>query len=76
MTGVIFRSSVGDDITMVSVVDGGSLSVGDSQLVGADGSSDPFPCDGTLPNCAGVHVGTVDVAGPAAVTLRGVSAGV
>ena len=55
---------------MVSVADGGSLTVGESQLVGVDGSSDPFPCDGTLPDCVGVHVGTVDVAGPAVMAAE------
>ena len=68
VTGVVFRSSV-DDITAVSVSDGGSLTVGESQLVGVDGRSDPFPCDGTLPNCVHAHVGPVDVAGPVAITL-------
>ena len=68
VTGVIFRSSAGD-ITAVSVSEGGSLTVGESQLVGADGSSDRFPCEGTLPDCVGVHAGSVDVDGPAAITL-------
>jgi len=68
VTGGVFRSSVGD-VTAVSVAAGGSLTVGASQLVGVDGSSAPFPCDGTLPDCAGAHVGSVDVAGPVAVTL-------
>ena len=71
VTGVAFRSgswSAGD-ITAVSVVEGGSLTVGESQLVGADGSSDPFPCDGTLPDCAAEHAGSVVVDGPAVITL-------
>ena len=68
MSGVVFRSSVGD-ITAISVADGGSLTVGESQLVGADGSSSPFPCDGTLPDCAGAHDGSVVVNGPVAITL-------
>ena len=49
VTGTVFRSS-GGDITAVSVSDGGSLTVGSSELIGADGSADPFPCDGTLPD--------------------------
>eukprot|EP01046_Picozoa_sp_COSAG06_P002710 COSAG06_NODE_98_length_24155_cov_29.681784_17_plen_151_part_00 len=70
VTGVVFHSSAGD-ITAVSVSDGGSMTVGESQLVGADGSSDPFPCDGTLPDCVSAHAGpgAVDVAGPASITL-------
>ena len=68
VTGVVFRSSAGD-ITALSVAEGGSLTVGDSQLVGADGSSDPFPCDGALPNCAGTHDGAVDVEGPSAINM-------
>jgi hypothetical protein len=44
--------------------------VGESQRVDADGSSDPFPCDGTLPDCVGsVHVGSVAVEGPSAVNM-------
>ena len=69
VTGVMFRSTAGDDITAVSVEEGGSLSVADSQLVKADGSADPFPCDGTLPDCVGAHAGAVAVDGPAAITL-------
>ena len=67
-TGVVFRSSVGD-ITAVSLSDGGSLTVSESQLVGADGSSNPFPCDGTLPDCAGAHAGSVVVEGPSAINM-------
>ena len=48
---------------------GGSLTVGGSQLVGADGSADPFPCDGTLPDCAGEHAGSVVVEGPSAINM-------
>ena len=69
VTSVVFRSSSGDDITVVSVSDGGSLTVGESQLVGADGSADPFPCDGTLPICVGPHAGPVTVDGPASIML-------
>eukprot|EP01046_Picozoa_sp_COSAG06_P002703 COSAG06_NODE_98_length_24155_cov_29.681784_10_plen_496_part_00 len=68
VTGVVFRSSVGD-ITAVSLSDGGSLTVGDSQLIAADGSSDPFPCDGTLPDCTGAHVGSVVVDGPSVINM-------
>ena len=43
------------------------MTVGESQLVKADGSADPFPCSGTLPDCTGEHDGSVVVEGPAAV---------
>ena len=68
VTATVFRSTAGD-ITAVSVAEGGSLSVGESQLVGADGSTDPFPCDGTMPDCAGEHAGSVVVEGPSAVNM-------
>eukprot|EP01051_Picozoa_sp_SAG22_P024620 SAG22_NODE_6906_length_796_cov_1.639885_1_plen_242_part_01 len=68
VTATTFRSSDGD-ITAVSVAEGGSFTVGESQLVGADGSADPFPCDGTLPDCAGEHTGSVVVEGPSAVNM-------
>jgi hypothetical protein len=63
-----FRSTAGD-ITAVSVSEGGSMTVGGSRLVGVDGSADPLPCDGVLPNCVGEHDGSVVVEGMAAVTL-------
>ena len=66
VTSAVFRGTAGD-ITAVSVAAGGSLTVDSSQLVGADGSADPFPCDGTLPDCAGQHAGSVTVAGPSAI---------
>ena len=50
---------------LVSVEDGGSLAVTDSQLVAADGSTDPLPCDGAAATCAAPHAGTVELAGPA-----------
>ena len=68
VTGTVFRSS-GGDITAVSVSDGGSLTVGSSELIGADGSADPFPCEGTLPDCAGEHDGSVVEVGPLAVNM-------
>ena len=68
VTQTVFRSTAGD-IAAVSVSDAGSLTVGESQLVGADGSSNPFPCDGTVPDCAGEHAEQVVVDGPAAITL-------
>eukprot|EP01051_Picozoa_sp_SAG22_P000797 SAG22_NODE_25_length_30107_cov_28.456412_18_plen_1854_part_00 len=68
VTATTFRSTA-DDITAVSVAEGGSLTVGESQLVGADGSTDPFPCDGRLPDCAGEHDGSVVVAGPSAINM-------
>ena len=72
VTSVVFRSSSGDDITVVSVSDGGSLTVGESQLVGADGSADPFPCDGNarmLLDCIGVHDGSVVVQGTSVINM-------
>eukprot|EP01049_Picozoa_sp_SAG25_P000322 SAG25_NODE_10_length_28450_cov_12.738775_2_plen_1259_part_00 len=68
VTQTTFRSTAAN-ITAVSVAAGGNLTVGSSQLVRADGHSDPFPCDGTLPRCAGPHAGPVKVDGPAAITL-------
>eukprot|EP01050_Picozoa_sp_SAG11_P008655 SAG11_NODE_773_length_7236_cov_4.526412_1_plen_695_part_00 len=68
VTGAVFRST-GADITAVSVAEGGSLNVRESQLIKVDGSADPFPCDGTLPNCAGEHDGSVVVEGRATITL-------
>jgi hypothetical protein len=64
-----FQSTAGDDITAVSVDEGGSLTVAESQLVHADGRADPFPCNGTLPSCVDVHAAPVEVVGPAVVTL-------
>eukprot|EP01051_Picozoa_sp_SAG22_P017561 SAG22_NODE_2739_length_2261_cov_1.708603_2_plen_346_part_00 len=67
----VFRSMAGD-ITAVSVAEGASLTVSESRLVGASGAGpdiDHFPCDGTLPNCAGAHAGAVVVEGPSTVTL-------
>ena len=65
-----FRGTAGD-MTAVAVAEGASLTVGGSRLVGADGGTDgdTFPCDGTLPNCASEHDGSVVVPGMAAVTL-------
>ena len=54
---------------MVRVDDGGQFTVQGSMLLRADGTSDPFPCDGTLPDCAGEHAGSVVVDGPAVITL-------
>ena len=68
VSGAVFRST-GGSITAVSVAEGGRLTVGESQLVGADGSADPFPCDGTLPDCAGAHDGSVVVDGPSAINM-------
>ena len=53
-TATTFRSTAGD-ITAVSISEGGSMMVGESQLIKADGSADPFPCDGMLPDCAGLR---------------------
>ena len=64
----VFRSTAGN-ITVASVADGGSLTVGASQLVGADGSSRLFPCDGTLPDCAGEHDGSVVMQGPSTINM-------
>eukprot|EP01051_Picozoa_sp_SAG22_P006521 SAG22_NODE_430_length_10586_cov_6.817202_4_plen_1059_part_00 len=68
VTQTVFRSTAGD-ITAVSISDGGSMTVGESQLVGADGSAHPFPCDGTLPDCAGEHAGSVVVEGPSVINM-------
>eukprot|EP01052_Picozoa_sp_SAG31_P021461 SAG31_NODE_1661_length_7596_cov_4.503802_6_plen_935_part_00 len=68
VTETALRSTAGD-ITAVSVAEGGSLTVGESQLIKADGSADPFPCDGTLPDCVGEHDGSVVVGGPSAVNM-------
>ena len=68
VTATTFRSTAGD-ITAVSVSEGGSLTVGGSRLVGMDGSADPLPCNGVLPECAGEHDGSVVVEGMAAATL-------
>eukprot|EP01050_Picozoa_sp_SAG11_P009506 SAG11_NODE_898_length_6638_cov_129.528062_2_plen_1631_part_00 len=67
VTETTFRSTAGD-ITAVSVSEGGSMTVGGSRLIGADGSADPFPCDGALPDCAGEHAGSVVVEGLLVVT--------
>jgi hypothetical protein len=64
-----FQSAADDDITAVSVDAGGSVIVGQSQLVHADGRADPFPCNGTLPTCVELHAGPVEVIGPAVITL-------
>lgn len=64
-----FQSTAGDDITAVSVDADGTITVGESQLVHADGRADPLPCNGTLPTCMGVHAAPVEVAGPAVITL-------
>ena len=63
-----FRSTMGD-ITAVSLAEGGSFTVGGSQLIKADGSANPFPCDGMMPDCDGEHDGPVVVEGPWAGTL-------
>eukprot|EP01050_Picozoa_sp_SAG11_P010483 SAG11_NODE_1051_length_6030_cov_24.259147_3_plen_800_part_00 len=68
VTGAVFRSTAGE-ITAVSVGEGGRLSVGGSQLISVAGSVDPFPCDGTLPVCAGEHAGSVVVEGPLAINM-------
>ena len=68
VTQTVFRSTAGD-ITAVSVAVGGNMTVGESQLIKADGSADPFPCDGTLPDCVGEHDGSVVVEGPSAVNM-------
>eukprot|EP01051_Picozoa_sp_SAG22_P006914 SAG22_NODE_468_length_10147_cov_77.238654_8_plen_407_part_00 len=68
VTHAVFRSTAGD-ITAVSVAEDGSLTVGDSQLISADGIVDPFPCDGTLPDCSGEHDGSVVVHGPSAINM-------
>eukprot|EP01050_Picozoa_sp_SAG11_P013572 SAG11_NODE_1595_length_4611_cov_7.390957_2_plen_152_part_00 len=43
--------------------------MGESQLIKADGSTDPFSCDGTLPDCVGEHDGSVVLEGPSAINM-------
>merc|ERR1711871_1486069 len=68
VTHTVFRSTLQSNFTVVSVVEGGSMTVGGSQLVRVDGGTDPFPCDGPLPNC-GEHDGSVVVDGPLAINM-------
>eukprot|EP01052_Picozoa_sp_SAG31_P014583 SAG31_NODE_911_length_11071_cov_16.862195_7_plen_907_part_00 len=68
VTEASFRSTAGN-ITAVSVSEGGSLTVGGSQLIQVDGSADPLPCDGTLPRCVGEHEGSVTVEGPSVINM-------
>eukprot|EP01052_Picozoa_sp_SAG31_P022664 SAG31_NODE_1814_length_7210_cov_12.878920_3_plen_1696_part_00 len=68
VTQTEFRGTAGD-ITAVSVAEGGIMTVGESQLVGADRSTDSFPCDGTLPDCVGEHAGSVVVEGPSVINM-------
>eukprot|EP01051_Picozoa_sp_SAG22_P003865 SAG22_NODE_195_length_15606_cov_21.340878_8_plen_1509_part_00 len=68
VTQTVFRSTAGD-ITAVSVAVGGNMTVGESHLIKADRSMDPFPCDGTLPDCVGEHDGSVVVEGPSAINM-------
>eukprot|EP01052_Picozoa_sp_SAG31_P022981 SAG31_NODE_1859_length_7052_cov_4.965051_1_plen_1196_part_00 len=49
---------------LVSVEEGGAFTVADSQLVAADNSTSPMPCDGTGAMCDAPHVGTVEVVRP------------
>ena len=62
-------SMAGGASTIATVDAGGSVIVSQSQLVHADGRTDPFPCNGTLPTCVELHAGPVEVVGPAVVTL-------
>eukprot|EP01050_Picozoa_sp_SAG11_P016529 SAG11_NODE_2265_length_3604_cov_1.956646_2_plen_673_part_00 len=50
---------------LVSVEEGGAFTVADSQLMAADNSTTPMPCDGTGATCDAPRVGTVEVVGPA-----------
>ena len=56
-------------LACLTVADGGRVTVSDSRLVGADGSSVPFPCDGMSDTCRGVHDGPVVVDGPVVIGL-------
>ena len=60
VTATSFRNTMNDTI-VVSVSEGGNLTVGHSQLVGADGRATPLPCDGALQHCDGEHAGLVVV---------------
>ena len=73
VTSTVFRSTAGVT-TAATVAAGGSLTFGSSQLVGADGSADPFPCDGSTSSRhhddphTGPHArGSVTVASPASI---------
>eukprot|EP01052_Picozoa_sp_SAG31_P025290 SAG31_NODE_2209_length_6183_cov_6.782544_3_plen_923_part_00 len=68
VTHTVFRSTLQSNFTVVSVAEGGSMTVGGSQLVRVDGSTDPFPCDGPLPKC-GEHDESVVVDGPLAINM-------
>eukprot|EP01052_Picozoa_sp_SAG31_P015756 SAG31_NODE_1021_length_10327_cov_17.940653_2_plen_610_part_00 len=57
------------DVYVMTIDAGGSLTVSSSQLIHADGSADPFPCDGTLPDCANEHGGPVSVIGPSVLGM-------
>jgi hypothetical protein len=79
MTGATFQTL--DDTTMaVSVAEGSRFTVANSRLIRSmvdvgvdvgvdDGSSTPFPCDGTSAVCVGEHDGSVVVEGPAVAKL-------
>eukprot|EP01052_Picozoa_sp_SAG31_P077655 SAG31_NODE_37055_length_307_cov_4.788462_1_plen_60_part_01 len=44
------------------------MTVSGSQLVGARGSTVPFPCDGTLPHCVAEHDGSAVVEVPSMIS--------
>ena len=56
-------------LACLTVADGGRVTVSDSRLVGADGSSVPFPCDGMSGACRGVHDGAVVVDRPVVIEM-------
>ena len=69
-TGSTFQAAVNSTIA-VTVAEGGQFSVGDSHLVTADGTTNPFPCDGTMTiappataTCATPHFGLVQLSVP------------
>ena len=50
--------------TVMLRVDEGAVAIVEAcQLKRADGVIDPMPCDGTLPDCAGPHTGSVELTG-------------
>ena len=67
VNNTVFRS-LGRSISMVSVAAAGSFSVESSELVSADGLSNPFPCDGQIPSCTSLHRGAVSVSSLMTIT--------
>jgi hypothetical protein len=78
VTAVVFQS-LGGEMTVASVSEGGQLLVAESQLVHQRKqlptgnnevvNSDPFPCDGVVTTCTEVHEGSVVVEGPSVINM-------